>query len=186
VTRRPDDEQRLREVRQAERDSGREPRDPRRSRRDLSGRDAFSIRLAERGAAIADGESQPAAEPIDLDMRPRDIDAANRWMAYTKAWRVGARGSAPDPAATGHPDRGIAAAYDAGYLAGCRARGAAAAEASEMYGYEPSVLRAGGAAAVEPDQVVTETEVATALADGAREREQSERTTRTRPRGGRR
>jgi hypothetical protein len=188
MTMKPDDEQKFRAARaaeQRERDREREPGGAKRPRRDLTGRDALRISMIERTAVVTDGEPESSEQAIDLDTRPRDVDAANRWRAYGMGWRAGARGTAPDPKATGHADRGIAEAYDAGYLAGCRARGAAAAEASEMYGYEPSVLRAGGAAA-EPDQVVTETEVATALADGAREREQAERTTRARPRGGRR
>jgi hypothetical protein len=32
----------------------------------------------------------------DLDMRTRDVDAANRWRAYTSGWRVGARSGVPE------------------------------------------------------------------------------------------
>lgn len=176
-----DEEQRFREERAAARDRGREPGGSSRSgRRELAGRDALRLKLADRGAAQDDdpdpagarvvvthpsgepddermvkdshgrtvrvrqweAEVQAAApEPVDLDMRPRDVGAANCWMAYTKGWRVGAKGGVPDPAATGHADRGIAQAYQDGYAAGLEAFNRAARAAAERYGYMPSPLR---------------------------------------------
>jgi len=139
---RPDEEQRFREERAAERDGAREPRPagPAR-RRNLAGRDALRITVVERTAVTSDPDPATAARPIDLDMRPRDVASANRWRAYISGWRVGARQGAPDPKATGHADRGIADAYQAGYDDGSRAFGAAALLATELYGYVPSVLR---------------------------------------------
>lgn len=73
--------------------------------------------------------------------RARDIAAANCFQAYIKGWKCGAKGSTPDPAATGHADRDIADAYSAGVTDGGASFNAAATYAAKRYGYEPSPLR---------------------------------------------
>lgn len=65
-------------------------------RHDLAGRYAFKVGLVER----VDGRAEAIApRPRQARSgRPRaDIDAANRWRAYTSGWRVGARSGALDP-----------------------------------------------------------------------------------------
>lgn len=73
--------------------------------------------------------------------QPHDIDAANRYQAYIKGWKCGAKGSTPDPAATGHADRGISSAYRLGVADGHLAFNAAATDAAKRFSYEPSPLR---------------------------------------------
>lgn len=85
-----DEEQRFREERVAERDGAREPRTPQdRSRRDLAGRNAFKLSLADRGAAVADEDATDTGEPFDPAALSQLAAAARRETPGW--WRGGAR-----------------------------------------------------------------------------------------------
>lgn len=74
--------------------------------------------------------------------RPAEsIAAANRFHTWRMGWRDGAMRRAQNPAATGHSDAAMAAAYEDGYGEGYRASKAADAAACERYGHRPTMLR---------------------------------------------
>lgn len=72
---------------------------------------------------------------------PEEIAAANQWHSYMRGWKHGAGVKAMDPTFTGHSDVALRAAYEKGYTEARAAYNAAGARASELYGYEPSILR---------------------------------------------
>lgn len=167
MTRRPDEEQRLRDEREAERDAGRELRSPVRARRDLTGRDALRLKLAERGAAVEDESRVPEPTPTEglthADHDPGDEDRtpAGPWCSRCGDAFDGPERDCPNPA----PGRPYCECGRGGHMFDLD-RPMPAADAS--------------------DHVITEAEVAETLAVGARERRLAERTIRRSPSGGRR
>lgn len=72
---------------------------------------------------------------------PEQIDAANKWQSYRMGWLAGAAIKAIDPRFSSHPNQELNAAYQLGYRDGGVARREALARATELYGYEPTILR---------------------------------------------
>lgn len=75
-------------------------------------------------------------------MTHHDLDAANRWRAYTQGFRDGAGSRGGRDRASGWPSA-LADVYHEGYTAGQRALGVAVDAAPERFGFRPSVLRGG-------------------------------------------
>ena len=71
----------------------------------------------------------------------QEIDAANQFHSFIMGWKDGASSRAMDPKFTGHDNKLIVAAYDAGYGRARKDINAVAEEAAKTYGYTISYLR---------------------------------------------